>query len=180
MAGIETLLTLAKSYGFFEFYLPFLLVFSMFYGLLQKANIFGPGGNRINLIIALVASFYVLIFSPLSITISSFFSTFFAETSLVVVTLLVGMMIVGLLMGFQFTKGDWEALWKRAAGGIVLVGFLLGLAIFWSSGGFQILGTAAPGLGGLASEDVILIALIAVTAIALWWMTKGEGGGGKE
>ena len=173
MAGFEALLTLAKTYGFFEFYLPFLLIFSLFYGLLQKSKIFGPEGGRVNVIVSLVAALYILIFSPYSIEISTFFANFFGTTSMVIITLVVGMMIVGLLVGPMWTKEGWDKVWKHAAGGIVLVGFLIALAIFWGSGGFELFGQAIPGFGLITFEDVILIFLIIVTAVALWFMTKG-------
>lgn len=179
MAGFETLLTLAQTYGLFEFYLPFLLVFSLFYGLLEKTKIFGTEGKRVNVIIALVSSLYILIFSPVSITISTFFSTFFAETSLVIVTLLVGMMMVGLLAGDIFNPSGWKNIWSKSLGIIVFLGFLLGVGIFWTSGGFQLFGQIAPGIS-VSAEDMMLIVLIAFTVVIMWYMSRGEGGGGKE
>jgi len=182
MAGFESLLTLAKTYGFFEFYLPFLLVFSLFYGLLDKSKVFGDTGKRINLVIAVVAAFYILVFSPVSITISQFFSTFFAETSLVIITLVVGMMIVSLLAGNIFTAQGWKELWSKSLGVIVFAGFLVGIAIFWSSGGFELFGQMMPGGGALAigAEDLMLIVLIGITVAVMWYMSRSGGGGGKE
>jgi len=179
MAGFESLLTLAKTYGFFEFYLPFLLVFSLFYGLLQKSKVFGEGGTRINLIISMVASFYILIFSPMSIQISTFFSTFFAETSLAIITLVVGMMIVSLLAGNIFDPAGWKNVWSKSLGLIVFGGFLLGIIIFWTSGGFELFGQIAPGVA-VGTEDLMLIILIGFTVVIMWYMSRGEGGGGKE
>lgn len=173
MAGFETLLTLARTYGFFEFYLPFLLVFSLFYGLLEKSKVFGDTGRRINVIVALVAALYILIFSPYSATISTFFANFFGATSMIIITLVVGMMIVGVMVGPMWSKEGWDKVWKHAAGGVVLIGFILALAIFWGTGGFDLFGQTIPGFGAMTTEDVILIFLIIVTAVALWFMTRG-------
>src|SRR3989344_5238787 len=95
---LESLLSGTGGTVVFEFYLPFLLTFTLFFGLMDRVNPFGPNQKKLHVIISLIAAFYILIFSPFAGQISTFFATFFAETSLVIVTLLVGMMVVALFI----------------------------------------------------------------------------------
>ena len=161
----------------FEFYLPFLLTFTLFYGLMERVKPFGASQRRLHVIISLIAAFYILIFSPFAGQISSFFASFFAETSLVIVTLLVGMMVVALLTGMGFKEDDWNKVWKRAFSGIVLLGFILAVALFISSGGLNLFGGAG-GFGGipfgLSSEDLLIIGLVVITVAALWFMGRSS------
>jgi hypothetical protein len=171
----ETLLSGTSGQVVFEFYLPFLLTFTLFYGLMERVKPFGESQRRLHIIISLIAAFYILIFSPFAGQISSFFANFFAETSLVIVTLLVGMMIVALLTGMGFKQDDWNKVWKRAFGGIVMLGFIVAAAIFVSSGGLTLLGNGTT-LGGLtlSSDDLIIIGLVVITVAALWFMGRGS------
>lgn len=178
VSPFETFFALAKTYGIFEFYLPFLLVFTLFFGLLQKIKIFGEQSKNINIIIALVAALYVMVYSPAAITITQFFSTFFTQTSIVLVTLLVGIMIVGLVASPILQGKKWEEFGKRALGGVVLIAVLIGVSIFYLSGGPQLFSQIIPGLN-ISGDDLILLVLLAITVIAVWYMTKG-GGEGKE
>jgi hypothetical protein len=173
VSPFETFFTLAKTYGIFEFYLPFLLVLTLFYGLLEKTKIFGEKMSRLNMIISLVAALYVMIYSPVAITITSFFSTFFTQTSIVIVTLLVGVMILGLLGGPILGGKGWEQLGKKWMGAAVFLAVLLGIGIFSASGGFQLFVETVPVLG-LSAEDIVLIVLLVITILAIWYITRGE------
>ena len=125
MAGFADLVALAKEYGLFEFYLPFVILFSLMYGLLNKSKIFGDPkevkkASTINLLISLAAAFYVMAYSPLGITLTEFFANFFTQTAVILVTLLAFMMIIGLLVPLS-GKEPGEA-FKGAAKYVVLFG----------------------------------------------------------
>jgi hypothetical protein len=171
----ETLLQGTGGTVVFEFYLPFLLTFTLFFGLMERVKPFGDSQRRLNIIISLIAALYVLIFSPFAGQISSFFANFFAETSLIIVTLLVGMMIVALLTGMGFKEEDWRKVWKRAFSGIVMLGFIVAAAIFVTSGGLNFFGGTGA-LSGLpfSSEDLLIIVLIIITVAALALMGRGS------
>jgi len=171
----DTFLNLAVQNGIFAFYLPFLLVLTLFYGLLDKTKILGKEGKRLNMIIALIAALYVMLFNQgLSLSITTFFATFFAGASIVLVTILVGIMVIGLLLSGPITDETWEKVWKRAVGGIVMLGFIIAIFLFSSAGGFNLFTTVAPGLTTLDADTVMLIIIVAVTVFALWFMTRGE------
>jgi hypothetical protein len=170
--------------GLFAIYLPFLLIFAIFYALLAKTQVFGKEGkaNKINAIVALIIAAYVAIFSPFAGTISVFFAAFFAQASVGLVVLLVFIMVVGLLLGpFVSTQEGWEKLGKKFIPIIVVVAFLFAIGLFLSSAGFsgiieQFFGGATGGIGGfgLSGEDIALIVLIVITIAILFWLVGSE------
>ncbi len=56
---------LLKDFGFFQVILPMILVFAVFFGVLEKTEIFGSGKTNINAIIAFVAAFLVVTVTPI-------------------------------------------------------------------------------------------------------------------
>jgi len=171
---------LLGSAEIYTLYLPFLLVFALFYALLAKTQVFGKGSkaNKINALIAIVISLYVVVFSPFATSISTFFATFFAEASVGLVTLLVFVLVVGLLLGpFITSREGWERLGKKAIPLLIIVAFLFVLGLFFSSAQTatwfsEIVGPSF----GLSGEDVALIVLIVITLIVLYWLVSGEEG----
>jgi len=53
-AGFYDLFMQLQGSGFYEFLLPFLLVFAVIFGILQKSNLFGSGQKGINAVVAIV------------------------------------------------------------------------------------------------------------------------------
>ncbi len=90
--------SLLKSLGFYDFVLPWLLAFSMVFGILDKAGIFGGQGKSkgVEAIISLVFAFYVTFFTPYPGFLSRFFSGLFGGSILVLSGVLVSLLIVGL------------------------------------------------------------------------------------
>jgi FtsH-binding integral membrane protein len=160
----------------FTLYLPFLLVFALFYALLVKTKVFGKGGNvnKINALVALIAALYVAVFSPFAASISIFFATLFAQASVGLVALLIFVMFVGLLLGpFVTSEEGWDKLGKRAIPLLVIAAFLFTLWLFFSSAAtatwFEEL---APPTFGLTGEDVALIVLVIITLVILYWLVS--------
>lgn len=171
MTAFEQFFSIAENYGVFSFYLPFLLVLTIFYGLLQKVKIFGEGGSRLNLVISLVASLYVIIYSPAAGTIAGFFSKFFAESSLIMITLLVGAMIFAVLTGPLFDAEGWKEFSKKWVWLAVFL-VVIGLAgIFLSSGGVELFGQIGMPLS-ISIEQWVVIILILATVLVIWLMTS--------
>jgi len=181
MSVLESLLINLQNQGIFELYLPFLLTFAIFFALLEKSKVFGKDASKINALIAFIAGFYIMIYSPLGVSIGNFFSMFFAETSVLLVTLLVFLMVIALLMGpFLSEPEGWERLGKKVVPLVVVLGLLLAFGIFGSSGGFDLFRTG--GLGGgsfginLSSDDIVLIILLVGTILVIIWLVGGSGG----
>jgi peptidoglycan biosynthesis protein MviN/MurJ (putative lipid II flippase) len=179
MADFYGLIDYVKNIGVFEFYLPFVILFAMLYGLLNKSKIFGePAGARsINLIIALGSAFFIMAYTPVGITLTGFFANFFTQSAVIMVTLVVLVMMVYLILPEKGLEGL-----ARTSKTIAFLAMLLVVGIYISSGGLNIF----PGSGvgnidwgfGLSTEDIVIIGVIALTIFVMWYISKGGGGGG--
>jgi hypothetical protein len=104
----DSVLDLMAEFGFFRVVLPFLLIFSIVYGILGRTKIFEGVKNResIELIIAMAMAFFAIAAKPVVVTLAKLLPQ--ASFLLVVVLLL---LMVFSFMGFQYV--DW---WKVGEG----------------------------------------------------------------
>ena len=112
-----------ESLGFFDYVLPFLLIFALVYGILDKSGFLGD--NRgVNVVIAVAVGFLSLAFGD----VSAFFSLIFPKAGIGLSVLLVALILMGL---FVPLGDDDTTRW----GGYVFfgLGVLLFLYIFFSS-----------------------------------------------
>jgi hypothetical protein len=169
------LINLGKEYAIFDLYLPFVILFTILYGLLNKSKIFGEGKQvkNLNLVISLASALFILAYTPVGITMTQFFSTFFAGMSVVLITLIAfGMFVVLMLpiVGIQTDKPDWG---KKFATPLVVIAGLIAFSLYLSSGGSLII----PGIDistwglGLSPDTVAIILLFGITGLAIWWLT---------
>lgn len=176
MVGIAEFFTLLQNAGVFHFYLPFVLVFAIFYGLLTKSNVFGKDAlsKRLNAIIALIAALYVVGFTPVGVQLINFadyIGTLFTDAAVVIVTLLVFLMIVFMLVPVK------EAGLKKWWNILLLIAALIAIWLFFSAGGGSIFGIFG-GFGlNISGQDIAIIVLILITVFVIYWLTKGEGKG---
>ena len=179
MVGLIDFFALAQQAGIFHFYLPFVLVFAIFYGLLTKSKVFGEDkiSKRLNAIIALVAALYVVGFTPVGVQLISFadyIATLFTDAAVVIVTLLVFLMIVFMLIPTK-NLGKLEGWWRA----LILIAAVIALALFFNAGGgaiFGFVGNLGGNIGGinLSGQDIAIIVLILVTVLVIYWLTRGD------
>jgi hypothetical protein len=197
MPTIADLVVVATEYGVFEFYLPFLIMFALFYGLLTKMNLFGGKekagqtdkssssarlGRAVNLIISLSASMFLMAYTPLGVSLASFLSGMFGQTALILITLVCAglvLYVLGVMAGFDifgFTKGDE----KKTPGGIKFIVIVVGLvvaAMVVSNSGILLpgivgdTGITIPGLD-ITAQDAMIIGLIILTVVAIWFVVR--------
>lgn len=177
--GLEYLINMGKEAGLFQYYLPFVIFFSIFYGLLVKSKIFGEQGRNISIIIALGAALYVMA-SPMGSQISEFLATFLPQTGVVLTTILAFGMILFLLFPILGMEQKFEV--EKFGKYLIVFGGLVAFGVFITSGGFDVF-ISSSGLGGLnipyiaaSPEDMFILCLVLLTVFAIWWMAKGEGG----
>lgn len=173
MTTFADLLTIARNVGFFEFYLPFVLTFAISYGVLEKAKIFGDKSRNINLIISLVFALYVIGFTPVGTTIAQFLSTFFTDVSLTLISLLALGMIFAIMIPLSGKKLELST---RI---LIPIAVLLVIGAYLSAGGLSLFpGISLPsGLGfglGLSDQDIVILAIIGLTVLVIWWLTREE------
>jgi len=189
MAGIADLIAAGKEIGIFEFYLPFVIMFAILYGLLSKSKIFGDASKdrkvrSINLIIALAASAFVMAYTPVGITLTTFFANLFTNALIAIVTMLVFLMLTALVLGAAGVKMELT----KGVKFVVLILIILVIGIFISSGGLAFFpGLTIGDVSGvptivfpqlnLSTQDIAIIILVILTGLVILYITKGEGGG---
>ena len=185
MSIITNLLNIAQTQGIFEFYLPFLLTFAIFYALLVKTKIFTDSGGKqqkgVIVIVALVAALYVVHYTTIGTSIGTLFTTLFGKTSVLLVVVIVIVVVLGVLsipmiLGEEgvktgFLTGSWQKL-------IVVILAILIILSFLNGSGINIPGLPNIGisLGKLGiSQDVIgLILFVIVTVIIIMLVSREE------
>jgi len=90
----QDLLVGLEDIGFYEVALPFLLVFTITYAILQKIKIFGAAGKNFNAVIAVVLAFLVVRTN----TIVEVMNTFLPQISLISIIIVVTLLLVGILL----------------------------------------------------------------------------------
>jgi len=187
--GLQDLISTFKEVGVFQFYLPFILVFAILYALLLKTSIFGVKENPnkpLVTIIALAASAFIIVYTPVGITFSAFLTNFFGNAVVVILTIVVLILFANLLKEGQILdvtglfKGNWLIL------GLVLL-LLVVFGVFIASGGSSIFPgikiSAKPifeTIGGLSATTVAIIVLIIGTAIIVFIFAKPEKAPGAQ
>jgi hypothetical protein len=174
-----------KEYGVFEFFLPFLLMFTIFYALLRKSKLFGEPKEKpvsnINIVVSLVAALFVMIYTPAGVSLTVFFSNFFTQTMVVLSTILSFALILYMLVPTE----AMQDLFKGSAFVKILIpaAFLVVLFVFISAGGLSIFGIELEGPGsivwpnlGISGEDVaFVIMLLGFLAVVLYLSKEGVG-----
>ncbi|MFH0890195.1 MAG: hypothetical protein V1836_03600 [Candidatus Aenigmatarchaeota archaeon] len=88
--------------GFYKFLLPWLFTLAIVYGILLKTKIFDEKEKTLNGLIALVAAFFVVNYTPIGFGLDSFFTQAFG----VGILILTAIFVVLLLMGLVGLKGE--------------------------------------------------------------------------
>jgi len=190
MAGFESLIATGKNVGVFDFFLPFMLSFAIIYGILQKVKIFGEDrvGRTTNLMISVILSLFIIGYTPVGVTLATFFGTMFTGTIMIVVTLLgttMVMYVLGKLGGLDILSAKSGKAWKAV---VILLAIVVAAAAFVYSGGMSFFESVGfPGAGfeipipalpsvSISLEDAVVFgALIAAGAVAVWMISEGKG-----
>jgi len=175
MAGIwDVFVGNLAQLGFFQFLLPFLLVLAIVYGVLRYAAKDILDKSSASLISIVIAFFFMNYSGGVGLAISDFFTTIFGLGSIVLTGILMVLILLGLI-GIKFSDltGGEKGKWVFAAF-IIFLGFL----IFVAAGGASFMNIP---LWGEAGRDIItIIFFLIVLALAMWWMGRGDEGGGKS
>ena len=171
MMDFAELIEIATEWGFFTYYLPFLIVFTVFFAILKKTKIFGED-SRISFIISLIAALYVMTMGG---TVGGFIATLFTGGGIIIIVILLILMIAGLVVGDK----AWDSFsGGRPFGGLFLLAIIIGAGLFYLAGGLEILGLAMPGVPNelpidIDQDTLIFIGILIFTLVVLWWMIGG-------
>jgi len=183
MTTILEVIAAWKEFGVFEFYLPFILMFAIFYGLLSKSKIFGDEKERrvrsLNTVIALVAALSVMVWTPLGISLTEFFSNFFTQILVIFMTILAFLMITYMVVPADAIGELLKNKPEKFILYIFPIALVTALLVFLYSAGRGIFGIEAGGgiaLPAIAAEELITVVILVLVVLAIWVIIKGEGG----
>jgi len=172
MALFENLFVTMQNLGMFQYLFPFLLALAIFYGVLMWAM-----GDRLKKgpvgLISIILAFFVMLYANTNPMIVGFFAALGGMTLIVASGILVIAIFLG-LVGFKFDKifEKGTAMWV-----FVLVIIVIGLIVFFGAGGGSFV--ALPSFF-INSDVTAAIIVIVIIALAMWFMTRGEGGGAPQ
>jgi hypothetical protein len=158
-----------ENMGFFLYLFPFLLSLAIFYGVMSAA-LQKQLEKSARALISIILAFFVMLYSSFNPTLVSFFASLSGVGLILASGLLFGAIIFG-LAGFDLKrlfmdKDEKKLNWAS----ILIIVFVLVLVFFGAGAGSLI---PLPSWSG-SSEMWTAIFFIAIVALALWWMTKGE------
>ncbi len=145
--------------GFYRFVLPWLFTMAIVYGILLKTKIFAENQQALNGVIAIVAAFFVINYTPAGFALDTFFTQAFGVGILV----LTGVFVVLLFMGLVGLKGEDIFKAENLKGGGLAVILLMVFVIFlvFTIGGIKI-----------ASDQLTLISVLIFMVVAIAYIAK--------
>ncbi|MBI1972167.1 MAG: hypothetical protein HYS53_02600 [Candidatus Aenigmarchaeota archaeon] len=145
--------------GFYKFVLPFLFTLAIVYGVLLKTKLFDEKQKSLIGVIALVAAFFVVNYTPAGFALDSFFTQVFG----VGILILTGIFVVLLLMGLVGLKGEDIFKAENIKGGGLAIILLIAFIIFllFTVGGIKITG-----------DQLSIIAVMIFIVVALAYIAK--------
>ena len=149
--GIGGILETWAQYGVFAYVLPFLMIFAVVFGILNKSNILGDN-KGVQATISLTVGLLALQFSY----VSNFFATIFPYTGMGIAVLLVALIFMGLINEKSWAQYVWFGI------GIIIfiVVLMASLESFtWWGGGY----------GGVDWPAIVVsILVLGLLALIIW------------
>ncbi len=153
------------KYGVYDVALPFLLVFTLAFAMLEKSKILGDKGRSLNVIISLALAFFFVRNNYLVALINRFLP----NVSFFMVVMLMGLLLLGIVYGKKY---------EGLQGGMLTIAVVLAiLFIIWSLTS-DLVGKSGinlpPFLTNMSSETKGLVIFVAAMVIVISWAVKGE------
>jgi hypothetical protein len=170
--GFPEMIMLLESYGISDVLLPFILIFTIVFAVMQKTKLLGDGRKNYNVVIALVMALGVVIPHVLNsypnpdYDVVNIMNKALPQVSIILVAILMVLIIIGLfganinIMGT--TMGGWFTLIA-----LILIGIIFGNAAGWFDAGW--IDRIIPD-----SDTRNLIVIILVFGIIIFFITKDD------
>ena len=152
-----------ESVGGFDVILPFLLVFTLVFALMEKVKLFGDKRKNIHVIVAFVAAAFVVAQPDIVFLIRGFIP----NVSMFILIILMGLLVMGMFGLTGDTKWSW---------GIAII--VAVVVIIWSLSA----ATSAyywPFYDILTSQDIAWLIAIGVFILVMWLIVKEPGDNNK-
>ena len=169
--NLEDIIGKLIEIGFYQVFLPFLLVYAVVFAILQKSRIFEGGSSsaqqakNVNAIVAFVFGLFVVA----SAHVISLFQAFITHFVIIIIFILCVLLILGFIFGDSYQDFLKDSKIKYALAGLIVIVSIIVL--------FNILGWW-DNVVDFFDEDFfetvgIIIAILAFGGI-LYWITKGD------
>ena len=179
--GLSSVIYNLQYWGLSDVFLPFLLIFTLVFAILQKVNIFGRKDESadslkrtkgFNVVIAMVMGLAVVIphvmgMYPPNADIVNIINSALPQVSIVLVAVLMALLIIGLFGGKTAWGGEKIGGWV-AIGCFVLIVYIFGRSAGW----FEYLPSWLYWLDNPDTQAMLLV--VGVFAILIWFITKEE------
>jgi len=168
--NLESLLASWAEMDIFDIALPFLLVFTIIFAILEKSKVLGKESRKFNIIIAAILGLLVV----RNATVVNLIHRLLPNISLIVVAIIMFLLLIGIFMGKEFS-----GLTGGLMGIVVLVSIVL---VLWSLGSEE-LGVTMPTMPDWLTDFIVginsasLIAVILFVAALVLILGKGKSGG---
>ncbi len=168
---VETL----YDWGVVDVMLPFLLIFTVVFAMLQKTHILGEGKRNFNAVVALVIGLLVIVphvtdsYPDDRYDIVVIMNEALPNVSIVVVAVVMMLLLIGLMGG----KAEWDEN-NTASGWIAVAAFVVIIAIFGFAADWWGNGQGDWFFNFFGEESVALVVVILVFAIVIAFITRGE------
>ena len=147
------------AFGFFDVVLPFLLVFTVTFGVLEKSNLFGKDKKNLNAMLAFTVGFLVVAATQITQAIQ----LSIPKVAFMLIILISLLILVGSMMGKQKDEGlDFFEKFANLKNRLVVIIIVVVVAVFFSSVGwlqpildFFRVNIASPTLSGIIFLAVI-------------------------
>jgi hypothetical protein len=164
--------------GFFDIILPWTLFFAIVYGLLSPLKLFGDKSDKINMIIAIAIAFFGVNYTSVGVNVGMFLTNLFGVGGLLLSIILLAIIVLPLLgLGKMSEFLAFENLKKHSVLIALFLG-IIGVGAFFITGGGRGFSFNA-GFGGISSDLVTTVLVLAVMlgVILFVFKTAGSGGG---
>jgi len=162
MVDIGNMLEILQETGFYDYVLPFLLVFTILFAILEKTKVLGTQDQEkprtnINAVLAFVIALIVIVQTD----IVAIMNTYLSKMALFIIIVLIAMLVLGMLGG-DFSK----------ATGVPMFGIIIAIAaVIWA---------LTPNLGilpywmHLSDTSIAWLIVLGVFILIIWFVTSGS------
>jgi len=167
---LKEFITTAESWGLTDVMLPFLLIFTIIFAILQKTKVLGADKKNYNVVVALVFALLVVIphvtgSYPAGTDIVELLNKALPSVSVVIVAILMLLILIGIFGG--------EANWKGpVAAWVAIACFIVILVIFGSAAGWWLNWSWFTQWFG--EDTIALIIILLVFGIIIAFITAGD------
>ena len=166
--AFEDIIFTLEAWGVADVLLPFLLIFTIVFAILQKAKILGDDKKNMNIIIALIIGLSVVIphitgTYPPGADVVDIMNQALPNISIVLVAVIALLLLMG-IFGFEMSKS--------ISGGVVAFAIIVVLYVFGAAAGWW--GDWNWITNYFGEDAITIIVIILVFAVLIWYITKDD------